>query len=217
MLFRTVRWFVEAIASGSPIWTRPESHNRRVRIALWIAIFSCSIETQAQPQTIDSRWITVRQPRKWQSPPRELHLKTKTGPAEIMVLYPSGDYGYVACYLIRQADGSVNISRGDGFVVKIGKWSGTKSTVTIKSQTVYREIVISGRAIPEPEVVEEFRSTSRAGYWRLRLADRHFEPLPNFRDFDFLASVIACDREYYNGKDHLEGPQPCRSPGRESK
>jgi hypothetical protein len=128
-----------------------------------------------------------------------------------MVLYPSGDFGSVACYLIRQADGTVTISRGDGFVVKVGKWERSDSTVTITSRTVYREVVIIGRAIPEPEVVEQFHDMSRRGYWSLRTADRQFGPLPTFRDLDFLGAVIACDREYYDGKNYLEGPQPCRS------
>jgi hypothetical protein len=138
-------------------------------------------------------------------------LKEKTGPGEIMVLYPSGDFGYVACYLIRQADGTVTISRGDGFVVKIGKWKRSDSTVTLTSRTVYREIVMIGRAIPEPEVVEQFHDISHGGYWSLRTADMQFRSLPTFRDVDFLGAVIACDRAHYDGKNYLEGPQPCRS------
>jgi hypothetical protein len=165
----------------------------------------------AQPQfrPIDIGWVTIRQPAKWQSPPRILHLKEKTGPGQIMVLYPSGDFAYVACYLIRRADGTVIMSRGDGFVVKVGKWKRSDSTVTISSRTVYREIVMIGRAIPEPEMVEQFRDTSRSG-WSLRTTDSQFGPLPTFRDLDFLGAVIACDRSYYDGKNYLEGPQPCR-------
>ena len=60
-------------------------------------------------------------------------------------------------------------------------------------------------------MAEQFRDISRDGYWRLRTADRQFQSLLTFRDLDFLATVVACDREYYDGKDSLEGPQPCRS------
>jgi len=131
-----------------------------------------------------------------------------------MVFYPSGDFGYVACYLIRQADGTVTISRGDGFVVKIGKWKRSDSTVTITSRVVYREIVVIGRAIPESEVVEQFQDLSNGSDLSLRAADRQFRPLPAFRDLDFLGALIACDREYYDGRNYLEGPQPCRpAPG----
>jgi hypothetical protein len=100
----------------------------------------------AQPQLrpIDSRWVAIRQPAKWQSPPRELHLKEKTGPGQIMVLYPSGDFAYVGCYLIRRADGMMIISRGDGFVVNIGQWKRNDATVTITSRTVYRTVVMIG-------------------------------------------------------------------------
>jgi len=139
-----------------------------------------------------------------------LHLKEKTGPGQIMVLYPSGDVAYVACYLIRRADGAMIISRGDGFTVKIGQWTRSGSTVTIASRTVYRTIVMIGQAIPEPEVVEQFRDISHDGYWRLRTADRQFQPLLTFRDLGFLATVIACDRSYYDGKNYIDGPQPCR-------
>jgi hypothetical protein len=136
-------------------------------------------------------------------------LKIKTGPAEIMVLYPSGDFGYVACYLIRQTDGAVLISRGDGFVVKIGKWIMSNDSVTITSRTVYREIAMLGRAIPSPENVEQFRGMSRDGYWYLKKNKARYEPARRFEDLDFLAGVIACDRDYYDGEKHHDGPQPC--------
>jgi hypothetical protein len=112
----------------------------------------------------------------------------------------------------------VTVSRGDGFVVKIGKWSRTNGTVTIASRTVYREVVLIGRAIPEPEVVEQFRDMSHNGSWTLRASDRRFEPLPGFQDLDFLGAVIACDRQYYDGEKHIEveGPQPCRSTASQS-
>jgi hypothetical protein len=108
-----------------------------------------------------------------------------------MVLYPSGEFGYVACVLIRQADGRVTISHGDGFVINIGKWSRTDSIVRITSRTVYRTVVVTGRAIPEPEMVEQFRDMSHDGHWSLRTTGRRFEPLPSFQDLDFLAEVIA--------------------------
>ena len=126
-----------------------------------------------------------------------------------MVLYPSGDFGYVACYVIRQADGTVTISRGDGFVV--GKWKRSHSTVTITSRTVYRTLVIFGRTIPEPEVVEQFQDVSKGAYWTLRTPDRQLGPLPAFQDLRFLGALITCDRVYYDGKNYLDGPQPCRS------
>ena len=190
---------------------RPNSHNEDVRPLFCIAMLSWfGLMAQPQLQPIDSRWVTIRRPAKWQSPPRVLHLKEKTGPGQIMVLYPSGDFGYVGCYLIRRADGTVIISRGDGFVVKIGRWKRNGSTVTITSRTVYRTVVRIGQAIPEPEVVEQFRDISPDGQWRLRTADRQFQPLLTFRDLGFLATVIACDRSYCDGKNYLEGPQPCR-------
>lgn len=164
-----------------------------MRLAFCVAILLCSIRATAQPQLrpIDSHWVTIRQPVKWQSPPRELHSRIKSGRAEIMVLYPSGEFGYVACFLIRQADGTVTISRGDGFVINIGKWSRTDSTVRITSRTVYRTVVVTGRATPEPEMVEQFRAMSHEGRWSLRTTGRRFAPLPTFQDLDFLAEVIA--------------------------
>jgi len=116
-----------------------------------------------------------------------------------MVFYPTGHVGWLACYLSRQANGTVTISRGDGFVVKIGTWEKANGTVTVRSRTVYREIVVTGQAIPASEVIEQFRDLSRDGYWRLRKGQERFEPLPGFVDFDFLGAAIACDRVYYDG------------------
>jgi hypothetical protein len=188
-------------------------HNENVRFASYIAVLLCSIGATAQPQLrpVDIGSVTIRQPGKWQSPPRKLHSKIKSGPAQIMILYPSGDFGYLACYLIRQADGAVTISRGDGFVVKVGKWRRSNGEVTVTSRTVYREIVLTGQAIPEPEVVEQFRDVSHDGYWYLRTSDQRFEPMSRFRDLDFLGNIIACDRMYYDGGKYIEGPQPCAS------
>jgi hypothetical protein len=36
-----------------------------------------------------------------------------------------------------------------------------------------------------------------------------FEPLRHLQDLDFFGNVIACDRDYYDGENHLAGPNPC--------
>ena len=147
--------------------SRSNRHNGDVWVLFCIAfLWSSTLSAQPQFRPIDNGWFTVRQPSKWQSPPRQLHSKIKSGPAQIMVLYPSGDFGYLACYLIRRPDGSVTISRGDGFVVKIGNWEKANGTVTVRSRTVYREVVAIGQPIPEPEVmggISEQGTTMAAG------------------------------------------------------
>jgi len=192
----------------------PNRHNKGVRFAFCIAVFICCIRAPAQPELrhVDAHWVTIQRPARWLSPPPEIGSKIKSGPAQIMVLYPSGAFGYVACSLIRQADGAVSVSRGDGFVVKVGTWKRAKDAVTITSRTVYREIVRRGQSIPGPEVVEQFRVVSGDGTWHLATDSSRFEPMQGFQDLDFLAAVIACDREYYDGEKYLDGPHPCRPP-----
>ena len=186
-------------------------HNERVRSAFCIAVLLSCTRATAQPQLrhVDAHWVTIWQPARWESPPPELGSRIKTGPAHIMVLYPSGDFGLVACYLIRQTDGAVTISRGDGFVVKLGAWKTANGAVTITSRTVYREIVLPGETIPGPEGVERFRGVFRDGNWYLAADKKRFRPMRGFSDLNFLATVIACDREYYDGEKYLDGPHPC--------
>jgi hypothetical protein len=148
------------------------------------------------------------QPSRWQSPPPEIGSSIKTGVAEVIVLYPSGEYGYVACYLIQHADRTVSISRGDDFLVKIGSWTRDGDTVTVTSRTVYQAIVAVGKPIPGPVSVESFRTTPRNAL-RRNNDKKSFRPFPQLQDLEFLSGLISCDREYWDGQKHIEGPQPC--------
>jgi hypothetical protein len=183
----------------------------RLRLTVSLLLPLLCQSALSQVRGIDPSWVVVTQPEHWISPPRELHLESKTGPGEIMVLFPSGDYGYVACYLIRQKDGRLSISRGDGFLVKTGTWERNGKDLVITSRTVYMTVVAEGRPIPSQPNVELFNSTSGQGLRREK--DRvDFRRDPSFNDLGFLASLISCDRLYYDGHKALDGPHPCMPP-----
>lgn len=59
-----------------------------------VALLACS-NAIAQMSPIDERWITVSYPLKWKAPPREIGSKVKTAEADIMVLYPSGEFAEI--------------------------------------------------------------------------------------------------------------------------
>ena len=144
----------------------------------------------AQTGPIDPKWIVVSRPLRWQYFPPEIHMNRGMARAEIMVFYPSGAYGYVACLLIRQFDGSICISHGDGFDVKNGTWTREGKALTVRSRLVYAEVTYNGQQIPGPEVVEQFKGNVYGGYWYIIGPKKRFRPLPALIDLDFLAGLM---------------------------
>jgi hypothetical protein len=185
-----------------------------VQIArLCAALLLCSSGI-GQIQRIDTRWVLASKPVEWKSPPPEIGTKTKTGSAEVMVFYPSGEYGYTACYLIQSRNGAVSISRGDSHIVKIGTWHERNGEVEVTSRAVYQDLLVSGQPIPGSISVERYTKMADSGLRRVRDKKR-FVPLPRLRDLEFLATFISCDRAYWDGQKHLDGPQPCMPQTRE--
>lgn len=158
--------------------------------------------------SIKPEWAVFSSSLKWESPPPELHSKIKSARARILVFFPSGEYGEVYCYLIRQGDASISISRGDGQVVGTGTWRKEGNRITVASRIVYRTVVISGKPIPEVETIDSFTGTKRL-YWRVSDDKGRYVALPQFKDWEYLASLIKCDREYFDGEKRTDGVQPC--------
>jgi hypothetical protein len=154
---------------------------------------------------VQSDWLKVRVI-KWTAPPKELHSREKSGVAELIVHFPDGQFGSVACYLIQKEDGAIVMSRGDGFVVKAGHWSRSGIRLAVDAQTVYREVAIFGQPLPEPWQNEAFLLTSPDVLKRER-DNALFRPLRRFDDLDFLARVL-CDRRIWDGRQDIEGQQP---------
>jgi hypothetical protein len=179
-----------------------------VQIAPWCAALLLCSSGIGQVQPIDTRWVFVGKPVEWQSPPPEVGTKTKTGFAEVMVFYPSGEYGNVACYLMQPGKGSIGISRGDSHVVKVGTWRQRDGEVEVTSRTVYADVLVSGRPIPGSTTVERYIKTAAHGLRRIK-DKKQFVRLPRLLDLEFLATLISCDRAYWDGQGPLDGPQPC--------
>lgn len=181
------------------------------RLARWFALLVVCYPAFSQVIPVDPSWVKISQPTHWISPPRSLHLGSKTGSSEIIVMYPSGQFRYLACYLIRQRDGRLSISRGDGLVVRAGTWVQAGDDVTVTAQTVYRVVVMTGRSIPEHQETETFTIAPKGALRRMKDSSV-FRPLPSFNDLEFLAGVISCDRRYWDGQKDIDGPQPCMTP-----
>ena len=160
-----------------------------------------SFSVDSQETGIQLDWVLVSHPLRWESAPRILHMRTKTAPADLVVLYPNGKFAAVSCYLIRQADGSITISRGDGDTVRTGEWIQKDKTILAKSRIVYRTVVISGRAIPEPEVSEDFM---RSNTGHMRSSRWEYRKLQRFSDLVYLDTLIRCDRSGWDGHNERE-------------
>ena len=172
-----------------------------------LLLFLSSVCT-AQAKAIKPEWTTFSSPLKWESPPPELEMNIKSAPARIRVFFPSGEYGDVSCLLIRQGDGGVLISRGDGEVVRVGTWKQEGDHLLVTSRIVYRTVVIIGRPIPESETHERL-FTTKEKEWTVWDAEQRYTPLPEFKDWGYLGALIQCDREYFDGNKHIKGLQPC--------
>lgn len=176
--------------------------NKQLLLLLFLASL-CAAQSNIQPE-----WVVVSSPMHWESPPPELHTKIKSASATIRVFFPSGEYGEVSCYLIRQGDGSISISRGDGEVVAIGSWQQQDNDVVIRSRVVYRTVVIIGKPIPEAESIESLKA-AKERYWTVWNDKGRYAALPQFKDWEYVATLIRCDREYFDGEKQTDGIQPC--------
>lgn len=175
---------------------------------LLLSLFLLCIVCSAQIEKIKPEWATFSSPLEWESPPPELQAEFKSAPARIRVFFPDGLYGQVGCYIIRQANGSVSISRGDGEVVRVGRWQQDGNQLVVSSRVVYRTVDLPETPIPEPEIVERF-NFKRNQYWTLWNDKERYAPLQHFEDWGYLTDLIRCDREYFDGRKHYDGEQPC--------
>ncbi len=153
-------------------------------------------------------WVLVRHPLKWESPPREPKLNKKIAQAEIIVLNPSGAFATVFCFLIRQKDGAISISRGDSHTVSVGTWKKERESITVRSRVLYTDGLPIGKPIPGDEIESHFTASSRGGRWRLASPTGAYEPLQRLEDLEFLATMIACDRSYWDGHKWIDGIDP---------
>jgi hypothetical protein len=140
-----------------------------------------------QTAKLDPSWVYVSHPLKWEAPPRKVHLNIKTASAEIVILYPSGELSVVGCLLIKQRDGRVTISQGDGEVVKAGSWTSDGDVLNLTSRVVYRTVARigteNGQPNPEPEVRQVLQKTANS-LWQER--KRRYAHLPEFDDLESL-------------------------------
>jgi hypothetical protein len=93
-------------------------------------------------------------------------------------------------------------------VVGIGTWKQDGNQVSVNSRIVYRTVVVFGRPIPEAETTEYLTAT-KGRYWTVRDDKGRYVRLAQFNDWGYLASLIRCDREYFDGKKRTDGTQPC--------
>jgi hypothetical protein len=172
----------------------------------------CSVAA-AQIDVIQRDWVLAGQPLKWEAPPRKIQSTKRAALADLIVLYPSGTFAQVSCYLFRQPNGHISISRGDSHAVILGNWILTGRVVLAKARLVYADALLIGKPIPGPEMTFQLKVTSRGGARWLQRDGRTFKPLPNLSDLEFFAAVVNCDRSFWDGHEWQEGMQlPCMSP-----
>lgn len=165
----------------------------------------------AQIEHIDPRWVFVSHPLKWSAPPPEIENRKEAATAGIVVFYPSGQFAEVWCTLYRVGNGRVSISRGDSHVVRVGTWSKIGDRTTVKARVVYTDGLQMGKPIPGPETILTMKLQG-VDMYRVESSNptSEFRRLPQLRDMDFLAAMIACDRSFWDGQKWVEPASlPC--------
>ena len=97
-------------------------------------------------------------------------------------------------------------------MVGIGTWKQDDNHVSVNSRIVYRTVVIFGRPIPEAKTTEYLttaKGTRLGRDWTVRDDKGRYVGLVRFDDWSYLASLIRCDREYFDGRKRTDGIQPC--------
>ena len=176
------------------------------------ALLLCCLSTTAQIRRIDPRWVLVSYPLRWEAPPPEIENRKEAASGGVIVLYPSGEFGEVWSTLYRLKDGKVSISCCDSHLVRIGTWSKAGDRVTIKARVVYTDALPNGKPIPGPETTMAIIRSPGTDVWRVEgdLNLREFRHLPALRDLGSLASMIACDRSFWDGQKWVEpAALPC--------
>ena len=93
-------------------------------------------------------------------------------------------------------------------MVGIGTWKQEGNHVAVRSRIVYRTVVIIGKPIPEAETIESLTG-SKGTYWTVSDDKGHCTALLQFKDWGYLADLIRCDREYFDGERRTDDVQPC--------
>lgn len=149
-----------------------------------------TVAAHAQSTTIASDWVFVSSPLRWESPPLQAKLPIHTAPATIVVIYPDGRYAALACLLIKQKDGRITISNGDGFVVHIGAWSDSGGKLVANSSVVFRSVALVRKAAPETPQIQQFMVKQVNGHRELYSGGKKYAPLPHFTDLNNLANIV---------------------------
>jgi hypothetical protein len=140
----------------------------------------------AQTPPIKHEWVLVGwQPIQWESPRPKHTCESKLALRKYLFSIPYGEFADVGCLLIKQKDGKVVISNGDGQVVAVGHWTRQGETMVVESQVVYRTVRIVGQTIPEPSKRQVFTSKMR-GQWEVEGDGKRYKPMPAM-DLDNLS------------------------------
>jgi len=145
----------------------------------------------AQADVIAPDWVLVSHPLHWESPPAKLKLPIHTAPATVMVLYPDGRFASVSCYLVEHKDGNVTMSRGDGFVIRKGRWNEDNGHVITTATVVFRTVQRTSHSVETAERVK-YAVRNLKGQRRLNSPnmDSYYERLPRFSDLNELANLV---------------------------
>lgn len=92
-------------------------------------------------EAIESAWIYMSE-MDWQTPPPELQKTYAEADAQIVVLYPYGDFAYVSATVFRDNQtGLIRLCSGCGHSIRRGTWERvTNDTVRVRSKWVYRNL-----------------------------------------------------------------------------
>lgn len=90
----------------------------------------------------------------WSTLPKQIGSRVRTTKATLYSFGDDGVFVRLGCRLIRQTDGSIAISLGDGYSLYRGTWKVTRSVLHIRYSLVSARLLPLGGRLPGPEQIE---------------------------------------------------------------
>jgi len=95
----------------------------------------------------------------WESPPKEAGLNIRTTKATLFAFASDGSFARIGCRLIKQPDGTIAMSLGNGFNLFRGTWSLIRQELRLRFSLVDARLLPVGKTLPGPEQTESGLAT----------------------------------------------------------
>ena len=163
-------------------------------LLLLVFLLVPSAQVCMSQERVEPEWIFVNEV-DWREPPPELAKTYLEGDAQLVILYPSGDFAYVSATVFRDRQtGRITLCSGCGHSIRQGTWERmTRNTVQVQSEWIYRNLPPANeRDFSEPTVATWTIATDPSTGVVLSLSNgtTAYEPLEKLANLETLQAFL---------------------------